>query len=475
MNKTSLTKGEAYMEEEEEEEGEEDYSMDLEGLNARHRQELAELKLRHAKETFLKRLRLEMTPTRMLDGDYIDQLRREALFQNNVEITPREMEEGNCVATPNTVTIPITCCPSPASTTASNGYANVMLTNHEREISSRTRSSTGVGVCDRGSSNRGSSRGSSNSSSGSSSNGSSSSGSSSNGSSSSNSSNNNSNNNISNNSGSNNSSNDEKHTACGKRKRQPEVSARHSGGAEVELKLKDLAESLSTSLFYVPQFKQHSLVKGGAAIKRDVAIYVIKDEHAPGMIEWAKHRVGSIARTSFGVTQKELFSKEYWKMITEKGTSFCVALDGKVVGYIPCFNINNLDENGIPRFYGVSYKNRTSRKPHQNLACVGYLQSTARDAADAANMKGVMQFALRAVISWLFAAEARVAGVMSVIRVPAEDSLSQRPGVPELWERSRKLMAAMSPEYKVRVLRPFVGARMGTMSVHLLLRPDPPP
>ena len=196
--------------------------------------------------------------------------------------------------------------------------------------------------------------------------------------------------------------------------------------------------------------------------KRNVTISIIRDNLVDSMVSWASQCLDGVAAMSFGVSYAKLKTKSYWQAVSKRGTSFVVSVADDIVGYIPCLNINSLDINGVPAYFGATQRQSLAVK---NLVCLGYLKGTGRNGVDA---KGVMLFALRNVIHWIFSAEQRVTGCMVVVKIPHSDVDSSKPEVIENILKARRLAESLD----MKVQPDFRGSRMGSNNAYVLLRQD---
>jgi hypothetical protein len=199
-----------------------------------------------------------------------------------------------------------------------------------------------------------------------------------------------------------------------------------------------------------------------ATIKRLVGISVIRECLVDKMVTWAAKQLDVISCKSFGVSYSKLKTKTYWSAVVKRGTHFVVFLDDEIVGYIPCFNVNALDNLGVPSYYGATQRRTIKIK---NLACMGYIKSLPREDK---NEKGVMQFAVRHVINWLLEAEPRLTGAIVVVKIPHSDAESSKPEIIHYLHKSKNLAEGLN----MQMQDSFTGSYMGKMNAYLLCREE---
>lgn len=199
-----------------------------------------------------------------------------------------------------------------------------------------------------------------------------------------------------------------------------------------------------------------------ATIKRSVSMSVIRESAVETLVAWASKHLDTMSCKNFGITYTKLKTRAYWIAAAKKGTHFMVSLDDEVVGYVPLFNINSLDNTGVPAYFGATQRKTIAVR---NLACLGYIKGLPREGY---NDSGVMQFAVRYIMNWILEAEPRLSGCLVVIKVPNSDSDSSKPEVIRYIERSKHLAESLNMKKQPE----FHGSRMGNNNAYLLLRED---
>lgn len=235
-----------------------------------------------------------------------------------------------------------------------------------------------------------------------------------------------------------------------------------------DLKINLVLSGVDRTLDFSQRISQPNATHNGqlhmsfATVKRIVGISVIRECFIENMVAWASKQLDVMSCKSFGISHSKLKTRGYWTGVVKRGTHFVVFLDHEIVGYIPCFNINTLDNLGVPAHYGATQRRTITVK---NLACIGYIKSLPRVDKDD---RGVMQFAVRHVINWLLEAEPRLTGCIAVIKIPNSDAESSKPAVIEYLQKSRHLVDSLNMKCQAE----FRGSHMGEMNAYLLLRED---
>mmetsp|Transcript_20055 Transcript_20055/g.28819 ORF Transcript_20055/g.28819 Transcript_20055/m.28819 type:complete len:352 (-) Transcript_20055:175-1230(-) len=252
---------------------------------------------------------------------------------------------------------------------------------------------------------------------------------------------------------------DECDTDGGPSKRQ-----RTSSLSSIEGSQRILLEDLRVSLINAGPLRcsKFQQLVNDIAFERDPNIAVISEDDVDAMIAWASSKLDVISCRSFGISYQKMTSRDYWKAVAKKGTSFSVSIDERIVGYVPCFGINSLDAHGVPASFGAVESGPVETS---NLACLGYIKSVPTPEDENA-LKGVMKFAVEKIIEWLFFAEPRLNGCMVIIKVSYSDTCIPDEEEVHYLRKARDLAESLGMECQPK----FHGSKTGDSNAFVLLR-----